>query len=267
MEYNSYNRNKRKTMDNTKVKTVEKALAIIEYLLKSEEENSITDIAKNLKINTSTVQRIVNTLHKEHYLFQNPLDRKYKLGLKFLEINRNILRDIDLRRIATPYLKELRDQTMETVHLMILDGIEGVYIDAVEGLYKTRVVSSIGTRDNLYYSAVGKAILAYFSDNKIERMFKTKGLSKITHKTITNLSLLKKELEKIRKQGYSFDDEEAEVGTLCIGAPIFNHNGKVTSSISVSAPSHRLTEDKLNTFIPLLLNTGKVISEEIGFRL
>ena len=183
-------------MGNIKAKTVEKALAIIEYLLKSEEGKSITNIAKNLKINTSTVQRIVNTLHGEYYLFQNPLDKKYKLGLKFLEINRNVLNDIDLRRIAVPYLKELRDQTMETVHLMILDGIEGVYIDAVEGLYNTRVVSSIGTRDNLYYSAVGKAILAYFSDNKVESMFKVKGLSKITHKTITNLDLLKKELEK-----------------------------------------------------------------------
>ena len=137
-------------MDNTKAQTVEKALVIIEYLLKSEKEKSITDIAKSLMINTSTVQRIVNTLHEKNYLFQNPLDKKYKLGLKFLEINRNILEDIDLRIIAAPYLKELRDKTMETVHLMILDGIEGVYIDAVEGLYKTRVVSSIGTRDNLY---------------------------------------------------------------------------------------------------------------------
>lgn len=253
-------------MGNTKVKTVEKALAIIEYLLKSEEEKSITNIAKNLKINTSTVQRIVNTLHGEHYLFQNPLDRKYKLGLKFLEINRNILNDIDLRRIAAPYLKELRDQTKETVNLMILDGIEGVYIDAVEGLYKTRAVTSIGTRDNLYYSAVGKAILAYFPDNKIESMFKVKGLSKITHKTITNLNLLKKELEKIRRQGYSIDDEEAEVGTRCIGVPIFNHDGKVTSSVSISAPCHRLTEEKLNAFIPLLLNTGRVISEKIGYK-
>lgn len=104
-------------MDNTKAKTAEKALAIIEYLTKNEEAKRITDIAKDLKINTSTVQRIVNTLHGENYLYQDPSSRKYKLGLKLLEISKNILKEIDLRRIASPYLRELRDQTGETVHL------------------------------------------------------------------------------------------------------------------------------------------------------
>ena len=254
-------------MNNTKAKTVQKALTIIEYLLKSKEEKSITGISKNLGINTSTVQRIVNTLHEKHYIIQNSLNKKYRLGLKFLEINSSILEGIDLRRIAAPYLKELRDQTMETVHLMILDDMNGVYIDAMEGLHNIRVVTSIGTADNLYYSAIGKAILAYFPDNKIEKMFKDKGLSKITDKTITKLNLLKKELKKIRKQGYAIDDEEAEIGTRCIGAPIFNYNNEVTSSFSVSAPCHRLTEKIMNTYIPLILDTSRLISKKMGYKM
>jgi len=251
-------------MYNTKAKTVEKALAIIEYLLKNEEAKRITDIAKDLKINTSTVQRIVNTLHGENYLYQDPSSRKYKLGLKFLEISKNILKEIDLRRIASPYLRELRDKTGETVHLMILDDSVGVYIDALESLQRTRVVSSIGTRDDLHYSAVGKAILAYLSESEVERIAKIRGLRKITHKTITNLNLLKQELKKIRNQGYSIDDEEGEVGTRCIGAPIFNHKGKVVASVSIAAPCHRLTKEKLNTFLPLLLKTNNKISVELG---
>ncbi|MCK4446209.1 MAG: IclR family transcriptional regulator [Candidatus Marinimicrobia bacterium] len=251
-------------MDNTKAKTVEKALAIIEYLLKNEEEKRITDIAKDLKINTSTIQRIVNTLHGENYLYQDPSSRKYKLGLKFLEISKNILKQIDLRRITAPYLRELRDQTGETVHLMVLDDSVGVYIDALESLQRTRVVSSIGTRDDLYYSAVGKAILAYLSDSEVERIAKIRGLRKITHKTITNLNLLKQELKKIRNRGYSIDDEEGEVGTRCIGAPIFNHNGKVISSISIAAPCHRLSLKKINDYIPLMIKTANKISNELG---
>lgn len=251
-------------MDNTKAKTVEKALAIIEYLLKNEEEKRITDIAKDLKINASTIQRIVNTLYGENYLYQDPSSRKYKLGLKFLEISKNILKQIDLRRITAPYLRELRDQTGETVHLMVLDDSVGVYIDALESLQRTRVVSSIGTRDDLYYSAVGKAILAYLSDSEVERIAKIRGLRKITHKTITNPNLLKQELKKIRNRGYSIDDEEGEVGTRCIGAPIFNHNGKVISSISIAAPCHRLSLKKIKDYIPLVVETAKKISNELG---
>ncbi|MBA7531714.1 Transcriptional regulator KdgR [subsurface metagenome] len=252
-------------MDNTKAKTVEKALAIIEYLLKNEETKGITNIAKDLKINTSTVQRIVNTLHGENYLYQDSSSRKYKLGLKFLEISKNILKEIDLRRIASPYLRELRDQTGETVHLMVLDDSVGVYIDALESLQKTRVVSLIGTRDDLHCSAVGKAILAYLSDSEVERIAKIRGLRKITHKTITNLNLLKEELKKIRNQGYSIDDEEGEVGTRCIGAPIFRHNGQVNASISLAAPSNRLPMKKTQEYVPLMIETAKKISKDLGY--
>lgn len=98
------------------------------------------------------------------------------MGLKFLEISKNILKEIDLRRIASPYLRELRDQTGEIVHLMVLDDSVGIYIDALESLQTTRVISSIGTRDGLHCSAFGKAILAHLPNKELERIVKTRGL-------------------------------------------------------------------------------------------
>ena len=178
-------------MDNGKAKTVQKALAIIEYLLKNEKAKGIIDIAKDLKINSSTVQRIVNTLHEEKYLNQDPPSKKYKLGLKFVEISDCVLNKIDLRRIAAPYLRELRDQTAETVHLMVLDGSMGVYIDAVESPQRSRVVTSIGTQANLHYSAVGKALLAFLPEKTVDNIVKTRGLEAKTCHTITDNFTLK----------------------------------------------------------------------------
>lgn len=251
-------------MDNTKAKTVEKALAIIEYMLKNRKAKRITDIAKDLKINTSTIQRIVNTLHGENYLYQDPSSRKYKLGLKFLEISKKILKEIDLRRISAPYLRELRDQTGETVHLMVLDDSMGVYIDAVESVQRSRVVSSIGTRDDLYYSAVGKVLLAFLPEKKVESIVKIRGLKAKTPNTITDFFTLKQNLLKVKKCGYSIDVEEGEIGTRCIGAPIFNHDAKIIASISIATPSYRLPFKKIKDYIPLVVETAKKISNELG---
>ena len=250
---------------NEKSKTLEKTLKIIEYLSKSNSPSGILEVSRNLNINTSTVQRIINTLNNESYLFQDPENKKYKLGFKFLEISKIILSRIDLRKIAHPYLKELRDKTNETVHLMIIDDSMGVYIDSLESSQRAKVVSPIGTRDDLHFSAVGKSILAYLSDKEIEEIVRARGLKRMTPKTITNLYTLKKELKIIRDKGYAIDDEEGEVGTRCIGAPIFKHNGKVVASVSIAAPCHRLTKEKLNTFLTLLLQTTSKISVELGY--
>ena len=253
-------------MDNTKAKTVEKALVIIEYLLKNEEAKRVTDIAKDLKINTSTVQRIVNTLHGENYLHQEPSSRKYKLGLKFLEISKNVLNKIDLKRIADPYLRELRDQTGETVHLMVLVNSMGIYIDVVESQQRSRVVSSIGTPEDLYYSAVGKALLAFLPEKKVESIIKIRGLKARTPNTINDFLTLKQNLLKIKKCGYSIDNEEGEIGTKCVGAPIFNHNAEIIASISIAAPCHRMTKKKINNMVSLVIYTAKKISNELGYR-
>ena len=148
----------------------------------------------------------------------------------------------------------------------MLDALVGVYIDALESLQRTRVVSSVGTRDDLHYSAVGKAILAYLSDSEVERIAKIRGLRKITHKTITNLNLLKEELKKIRNQGYSIDDEEGEVGTRCIGAPIFRHDGRVNASISLAAPCQRLSKEKIIQYGPLIIKIAHRISTKLGYK-
>ena len=245
-------------------KTVDKALRIIDFLSNTQKEMRITDIARNIKINTSTVQRIVNTLCKYDYLRQNAESSKYRIGFKFLEVSGRILGELDLRRVARPFLEELRDRTRETVHLMILDRTMGVYIDAVESPQRIRMVSTIGTKEELHCSGVGKALLAFLPEQKVDEIIREEGLKRKTSRTITDPDELKRHLGQIKRRGYSVDNEEAEEGTRCLGAPIFGHGGEIKGSISLAAPFHRLDQQKIQQFVPIVVETARKISRNIG---
>ena len=245
-------------------KTVDKALQIMESLASADREVGITQISRNVKINKSTVQRVVNTLYKYGYLQQSPHNKGYKLGFKFLEFSNLILQRIDLRLVARPFLEELRDRAAETVHLMTLDRGMGIYLDAVESRQGSRVVSNIGSRDDLHASAVGKALLAFLSDREVDEFIRHQGLKAKTCRTITDPKTFRRQLRLVRRLGYAIDDEEVEIGTRCVGVPIFDHTGHVTASISIAAPAHRLTRDKIRSFVPLLLKTSTRISQSLG---
>jgi IclR family acetate operon transcriptional repressor len=158
----------------------------------------------------------------------------------------------------------LRDKTHETVNLMILQDGMGVYIDRVESPQRLRMVSFVGTREELHCTAVGKALLAFLSEPEVDKIIEKHGLAQKTPKTITNPGQLKQHLSQIRKMGYSIDDEEAEIGVRCIGAPIFNYKNKIEASISVSAPSYRLEKQKLKEVASLVKEIAEEISLSIG---
>jgi DNA-binding IclR family transcriptional regulator len=245
-------------------KTVDKALQVIETFLSSSRDLGISEVARTVGINKSTVQRIINTLAKYGYLQKVPPAPVYRLGLKFLQVSTIVLERIDLRNLARPSLEALRDRTGETVHLMVLDKDMGVYLDAVESRRITRVVSTLGSRDELHSSAVGKALLAFLPEAQVDELIKDKKLEKKTPRTITDPALLKYDLKLIRERGYTVDDEEGELGTRCVGAPIFDHAHQVIASISVAAPAERLDTRKIPEVANLVMETARAISGRLG---
>jgi IclR family acetate operon transcriptional repressor len=252
--------------DRSIAKTVEKALRIIEIFRNASRDLGITELARLVRINSSTVQRLVNTLAEHGYLQQNPADSAYRLGTKFLEISHVVLQRIDLRAIARPVLEALRDQTGETVHMMVLNGDMGVYVLAVESRQSSRVVSPVGSRDDLHSSAVGKALLAFLPEPQVDAVIAQHGLRRKTQRTITEPGEFKRHLGAIRALGYTIDDEEGEEGTRCVGAPIFDHTGRVVASISVAGPAQRMGRRRIRQLGPLVIRAARSISEQIGSR-
>jgi IclR family acetate operon transcriptional repressor len=249
------------------VKTVDKALRILDELRKSRKELSLSEISTLISVNKSTTYQILQTLVTHGFVFQNSTNSRYGLGLRILEYSNKILSSLDVKKIAHPYLETLRDQVKETVNLMIADNssehIKGIYVDIIQSSHTLRMVATLGTHEDLYISSVGKAILA-FQEEEIINAVIAKGLSPRTKKTIIEKDSLLHELTKIKNQGFAIDDEEAEEGIRCIGAPIFDHTGKTIAGVSVAAAATRWDIHTCYSYSKVVVNTANEISIKLG---
>lgn len=249
-----------------KVQSVDRALSILELLSDYNNGLGITEIGERANLHKSTVHRLLGTLVNKGYVMQDKSSNKYKLTMKLFELGYKRMRDIDILSVSQGYTNELMKSVNEVVHLVIRDGTSIVYIDKVEADNTIRMASNIGRRSPLYSTAVGKAMMAFMDEEEIEDIWNNTDIVRFTEKTIIDLEELKTELEKIRELGYAEDDEENESGVRCIGAPVFNHRGKVEGSISISGPTIRVTKDKVGEFGRKVRETADKISSNLGYR-
>jgi len=247
------------------VKSVGRALDIIEIVSAKRDGLGVTEIANQIDINKSSVYRILSTLAGYGYIEQDPETGKYRLGYKFLEVSSKLLDSIDLRMEAKPFLQELERETNEVIHLVVYDQGEVVYIEKLEGTETLRTHSRVGKRAPMHCTSVGKAILAHLPAPTTMDIIERKGLPMHTENTITEKEEFLKELNKIQQKGYALDLEENEYGITCIAAPIFDHLGRVSAAVSISGPTMRMTEERMESLIPKMLHASKEISARLGY--
>lgn len=248
------------------IQSIERAADVLELFLTSNPELSIKEISQKLNLSKSTVHGIIKTLEHRGYLQQNPDDLKYRLGIKLFELGNFIGNNLDIRKIARPIIRNLVDELNETVHLVMLQRDEVIYIEKVEGPRALTIYSHIGKRAPVHCTGVGKAILAYQSEKEIDRILSSVILEPFTEYTMTNIVDIKSHLKSIREKGYAIDDEEIELGLKCIAAPIFNHQGNVIASISCAAPKMRLDEERLPEVIERIKRAASEISTCLGYK-
>lgn len=257
-------RNMEKQMGkNEKIKSIEKALDLLEFLSLNEQETGITEISKKLHMGLSTVHRIVSTLKSRGYVIQNQQTTKYRLGIKLFELGCAVQSTKRLVETTKPYLKQLSQSTNETANLAILEGKEVIYLDTIESPEMLRTEIMAGTRTPAHCTALGKVLLASISDGEFESLYKRdEPLSSLTSKSISSLEELKKNLKKVKKQGYAVDREEYKIGINCIGVPIFGRNGAI-AAISITGPASRFTIDKMEKVKGKLMTISKEISNQL----
>jgi DNA-binding IclR family transcriptional regulator len=249
----------------TLVKPVHNAIRILE-VLGQEQGMGVTQISKLLQMPKSSVHDILSTLHNDGLVEKDGERNHYSLGLRLFELGNMARANLELRRIAIPSMRSLNADLDETVHLTILDGWEVLYIECFESVKQLRTYSVIGVRAPLHCTAVGKAILAFFTDKQVDQMIKAMGLPRFTKNTITDRHRLDKEMIETRRLGYAVDDAEHEEGMRCIGAPIHNHEAAVMASISVSGPSQRMTPERDKEVGELVMSKTAEISRSLGYR-
>jgi DNA-binding IclR family transcriptional regulator len=247
------------------IQAVDRALRILDLFNEYETELKITEISKRMGLHKSTVHSLLKTLEAHGYILQDPDSGKYRLGLKLLERGNLILQGMDLRNIAKKTLMELSLKTGLTVHLVILDGKEGVYIDKVEGTSGTVMYSRIGRRVPIHSSAVGKVLVAFKESHELREILADYVYTSHTPNTITNETDFLAELANVRAMGYAVDNQENEWGVRCFAAPIWNHTKQVIAAISMSTPISGQTNRTDEQIVDHLKKAASKISAQIGY--
>jgi DNA-binding IclR family transcriptional regulator len=249
------------------IRSIKNAIQLLSCFDEHNPELGVNELTTKINLHKSTVHRILITLEKTGILEQDCKRGKYRLGLRLYELGNLALHGFELSRVSQSYLKELMEKTQETVHLVVYDKGEGVYINKVDGPQRMRMVSRIGSRLPLHCTGVGKVLLAYLEQSELKKVIRDQGLCRFTDNTITHAADLEKELEKIRKVGFAIDNEEIELGLKCVAAPVRDHDGKIIASVSISGSSNRITKDKIPYLSRSVIETSEKISYRLGYRI
>jgi DNA-binding IclR family transcriptional regulator len=247
------------------VQAVDRTLAILDGLSKEGVPMTLTALSAELRLNISTVHRLLSTLIVWGFVEQEFDTGKYKLGIKAFEIGNAVFKNLDLFKVAKPILKELVEKFNETVNLAVLDGREVVYINQVESKNMIKMMAKPGSRGPAYCTGSGKILLSKLSNKEIERIFAKEKFVKFTENTVGNTEELKTVLEKVRQQAYAIDREEIEVGVRCAAVPVYNLTGSLKAALSLSGPGNRLSYEYLtDTVVPELRASAQKISRNLG---
>ena len=252
-------------MDKKIIKSIDRALQVLELFSLEKPEWGVTEISRALNIYKSHVHNILSTFAEKGFVKKDSKTDKYKLGIKFFELGSIVIKNMDLRKIAHPYIEELSKEFNETVHLGVLDEGRVISIEREESDKGLCSHIEIGRRTPLHCTAVGKAIMSYLSENEINLIVKEKGLKKYTENTITNEKELENEFKKIREQGYAVDNMEHEEGVRCVAGPIRDYTGKVIASMSISGPAFRINENNTPNIAKKVKEYRNCISNEMGY--
>ncbi len=252
------------------VQSIERVSQILDLLGQNPQGISLKDLSSKVNLPKGTTHRLLSSLAYLGYVRQDEKTRNYLLGFKLVELGNILLNQLDLRKEAEPFLKELAERTKETIHMVILDHDEVVYIEKVEGDHNPsglKMASRIGLRNPAHSSAVGKVLLSHLSEEALNEFFKKNVLQKRTENTITDVTRLKDHLKIVRNQGFAIDDEENEKGVRCIGAPIFDRSGHPVAAISISGPAFRITKKLAQEVLKKeVMETALKISQRLGYR-
>jgi DNA-binding IclR family transcriptional regulator len=214
-------------------------MSLLDALAESADPASLKHLAAATDLHPSTAHRILAAMTQARFVERED-SGTYRLGIRLLELGGIVKSRISLRQVALPFMQELHEKIGEAINLGARHDDEIVYLERTSsGRALVRVVYLVGGRAPLHLTSLGKLFLASESAGKIREYAKRTGLPGKTPHSLTTLTALEKELDKVRRHGIAFDDEEAELGLKCVAAPIHDDEGNIIAALSVSAPADR----------------------------
>jgi IclR family transcriptional regulator, KDG regulon repressor len=244
------------------IQVIARMMNLLDALSRHSSPVNLKQLATETALHPSTAHRILGVM-VENRLVDRIEPGTYRLGIRLLELGTLVKSRISVRQEALPYMQQLHQQLGETVNLSVRHDDEVVYVErTAAGNSMMRVVQIIGARAPLHITAVGKLFLSADATDQVAAYAQRSGLARYTENTCSDLSSLQRDLDQVRQRGFAYDEEEAEKGVSCIGAGIYNDEGRLVAGLSVSAPSDRLDKK----WAVQVRQTADRISRAIGYR-
>ncbi len=247
------------------VPSLERGLAILEVLAESKKGLTLSSLTQHVGLPKSSVHSLLLTLERTGYLHRNEITGRYLFGTKLFELATNSIRRLKLTEQALPYLTSLAKETGLTVHMAISERGTAILIEKIDPPGLIRLATWPGKQMDLHCTGVGKALLAFSSPEEVASLIRRDGLAQHNSNTLSSVRRLRQELVQIREQGYSYDDEEDEIGLRCIGAPIFDRMRACIAAISVAGTTAQIHPDNLDALARKVRHVAETISFQMGF--
>lgn len=252
---------KEETAVSSKVQSIDRAVSILETL-SNHSSLSLNELSEKVQLHKATTHRLVHSLMDNGFIEQLEETKKYRISLKLFELGNKRVQRIDFLNVAKSNIRQLSEEIGQTVHLVIEDRDEVLYVDKYGEYSESKMRSKIGLKAPLYCTAVGKAILATRTDHEVAEYWSRITPEKKTRQTITELDDLYQNLARIRANGYAVDDEEFEHGVFCIAYIFSSYKEEAAGAISVSLPASEKENQKY--YIDKVYESAEKITQLLG---
>ncbi len=232
------------------VEVVRKTFAVLEALAAASAPTPLNTLTARVKLPKPTVYRILRSLEELGYAAQEGGGGSWLTTARLASLGRGSERN-DLKRRVAGHLERLHRQFNETVNLGVLDGADVRYLHVLETTQPLRLMVRPDAVDPFYCTSLGRAIVAHLPDIERDALIERAEFKPVTENTVRSKAALRRILDEVRRNGYAVDDEENDVGVICLGAPIMEA-GLPVGAISLSLPKTRLTPSRRKEIIAAL---------------
>lgn len=238
-----------------------RALAILTSVAKAEEPQAATDLSPKLGLPKTTVHRLALLLEELGFLQREPGTKRFTVGPKLESLALDTLIHSAYRAERHAILQALVDEVGETCNITTLDRNEIVYIDRVESHWPLRTHFQPGSRVPIHCGASGKVFLSLMPARKRHRLLTVAPLKPFTDKTVVDLKEIERELKKIRSTQIGIDIEEFLPGLIGLAVPVFDQGKRMCATVSMHAPTARLTVDEVLARAPALKRAAHAVGK------
>jgi len=245
------------------VKALDRALRLLKALAR-DDRMTLSELTHESGITPSTAHRLLMSMQSHGIVAFDEAMQHWTVGVESFRIGSSFVRRTNVVQAGRRVMRDLMEATGETANMAIADGADVIFISQVESNESIRAFFRPGSRRPMHASGIGKALLSEMRDAEIGEIIREKGLPPFTPNTIVTADALFADLERTRRRGWAFDDEERNIGMRCLAAPIYNAFAEAVAGISISGPTVRMGDDRLGELGPLVKRAAADITVAIG---